>query len=278
MDKSKLSIASVKLVNGGMKGIEVEYLLPSTKGNVQFLDIYKSKRKAPIHTELEDCFKWLRNHMLDICGYSLDPEERSYLLPAIEMTGVKYGDKGIIMTANLNILGGNKVLSLTTPLIVDELDYKEYGDLVKIINGIYSETKDYMAGLKVMSDVQIVARFNAKNDDFDIDSFNKMTAKEQRDLATKILEDQGCMVFHNDELTDEPGQVIDTTKPVEFTKPVQYDFEEEIRVAVENKAPLIVEGSAELFEESKDVFEDDDFSLNITAQPVKVSTAKRKVK
>ena len=239
MDKSKLTIASVKLTSGGMKGIEVEYLLPSVKGNVQFFDIYKSKRKAPIHSELEDCFTWLKGHMLDICGYTIEKEEREYWLGQLSMTGVKYGDKGIVLLGDLLILGGTRVLKLETPLITDEVEYPDFGKLKSIIEGIYAETKEYMAGKKVMSDEQIVARFNAKNEDFDVVAFTKMSKKEQRDIATKILEEQGCMVFHNDEIevdADAPGEVIDTTTELKKEEPAAVQVVAETKKTTKAKA------------------------------------------
>lgn len=283
MDKSKLKIASVKLINSGMKGIEVEYLLPSVKANVMFNDVYKSKRKAPIHSELEECFSWLRNHLLDICGYTLEKEEREYLLNSLEMTGVKYGPKGIILMGDLAILGGDKVLSLETPLIVDEMEYPEYGKLVSIIDGIYTETKEYMEGRKVMSDAQIVTRFNAKNQEFDAESFSKMTKQEQRDLATKILEDQGCMVFHNDDLGGEEAEalVIDATEAFK-TPPVQEFTFDQVNTPENTKPDPFAEEKApkEFVINSESVvtlIEEDDFALPIRKkEPAKASTAKKK--
>lgn len=288
MDTSKLSIASVKLINGGMKGIEVEYLLPSIKGNVQFFDTYKSKRKAPIHTELEETFSWLKNHMLDICGYTLEKEERDYNLSVLEMTGVKFNvEKGIILYADLFVLGGTRVLKLETPLITDEVEYPEFGKLKSIIEGIYAETKEYMSGKKVMSDMQIVARFNAKNEEFDHDSFSKMTKAEQREIATKILEDQGCMVFHNDEITteEETEQVIDTTvSKIEVVK--EEETEDVQELSFEEEQPKLQNVPEDLSVEASRTTktpvitltaEEDDFALPLIKNPVKKSTAKKKV-
>ncbi len=277
MDKSKLKIASVKLINGGMKGLEVEYLLPSIKGNVQFLDIYKSKRKAPIHSELEDCFGWLPNYLLDICGYTLEKEERKYLVNATTVDCVKYGDKGIIISGKLAVLGGMKELTLTTPLIVDETEYPEFGKLVSIINGIYSETAEYLAGKKVMTDQQLVLRFNAKNEEFDFDSFKKMTQKEQREMATKILEEQGCMVFHNDEIEEEETTVVDATTEEKLIDDTHVRLEPFVKATPSPEKSLTelleANDSTIMYSSNND---DDDFALPLVKKPVKESTAKRK--
>lgn len=228
MDKSKLKLASVKLVNGGMKGIEVEYILPSIERNVQFNDVYRSKRKAPIHTELEQCFNWLPNYLLDICGYSLEKEERAYLLNCTSVNKVSYSDKGIILEGTLAVCGGMKELILKTPLIANEVDFPDFGKLISIINGIYSETADYLDGKKVVTDTQLVMRFNAKNEEFDHESFKRMTVSEQREIATQILEDMGCMVFHNDEIgTDETIETVAIDDTHERREPFQKNIIDE---------------------------------------------------
>lgn len=297
MDKTKLQIASVKLTNSGMKGIEVVYLLPSIKGNVQFFDEYKSKRKTPIHAELEETFSWLKSHLLDICGYTLEAEERDYLMGVTEITGIKCGEKGIAVFGDLLVLGGTRVLKLETPLITDEVEYPEFSKLKAIADGIYAETKEYMAGKKVMSDAQIVARFNKGKDDFDADSFSRMTKAEQRELATKILEDQGCMVFHNDEITTDDegaGQIVDTTKKEEPIKvPVKAEkkavapktpevsFEEEEQpepVIAEKKEDLSVAASRRVEPVVTLTEEDGDFALPLVKVAPKKSTAKLKTK
>lgn len=274
MNKEKQKqIASVKLVNGGMKGIEVEYLEPSVKGNVQFFDIYKSKRKAPVHEELEKAFVLTKSHLLDICGYTLEAEEREYLMNALSVTGAKYGEKGIILIGDLFVLGGTRVLKLETPLITDEVEYPDFANLKSIIDNIYSETKEYMDGKKVMSDMQIVARFNAKNEEFDYDSFTKMSKEEQREIATKILEEQGCMVFHNDEITTELEGITEEEKLP--TAAEAFSFEEE--------QPPIVDDlsiSASRKEDAHIVtltHDDDDFALPLVKTEKKKSTAKKKV-
>lgn len=238
MNKSKLKLASVKLVNGGMKGVKLEYIDPSVKENVQFLDTYKAERKAPIHTELEDLFRSLRDPLLDICSYTATTPERDYLIEALEVTGIKYGEKGIVLYGNLSILGGNKELPLTTPLISGQEDYPDFADLEETAKKIYSETMEYMAGKKVMSDVQIVARFNSKNKDFDMAAFSNMSKEDQRDWATRILEEKhGCIVIHNDEFTTEDETPV-LEQPEETAPSPQLLFQEEEIIVHE---PLIIE-------------------------------------
>ena len=195
-----MTINSVKLIGGGLKGIEVTYLLPSTRQNRQFFDEYKSKRKAPIHHELETTFSWLKEHLLDICNYT-DVTLRDYNLSQLTVESVKYGDKGFVISGTLNILN-NKSLKLETPIITDEIDYAEFGKVKAIIQGIFSETQEYLDGKKSLTDVQFVMKYNKDNAEFDVETFKKMSPAEQRDFCTEILEKQGHMVYHSEEMEE----------------------------------------------------------------------------
>jgi hypothetical protein len=187
-----MNIASVKLVNDGLKGVVVTYSTTSTKGGRSFIDEHTSRKKAPIHQELETAFESLREHLLVICGYS-----KQYLGEVI-ITSVTYNDKGFIIVGKKTILEGDKTINLVTPLLNDD-SYSEFDAVSKILDTIYLETEDYMSGAKVFSDAQLVMRFNQDKEDFDVETFKGLSAEEQRGLATKILEDMGHLVLLSDE-------------------------------------------------------------------------------
>lgn len=271
----KLAIASVKLLNGGMKGIEIEYLLPSIKGNIQFFDTYRAKRKAPIHADLEKTFSWAKGHLLDICGYTLEKEEREYLMSALEITGVKYGEKGIILYGELLVLNGTKVLKLETPLINDEEEYPEFRNLVSIIEGIYSEVNEYLTTNKTMSEANWVIRMNAKNKDFDAEEFKKMNAEEQREVANALHEKQGCVVERNDNAPEEEvvKEAVEELRTTSFSKEEidalgkknHFEEEPEVKVSAGNPVSPVIT-----------LREDDgDFRLPLVKKEPKVSTAKK---
>lgn len=251
-----IKITKVKLVNNGLKGIEVNYLATEKTGDREFFNEYISKRKAPIHAELEETFSWLKNHILDICGYSLDETERTFHLNRLEMVSVSYDpSKGFVLAGSLQVMTGDKSINIVTPLVGSD-DYTDYGKVTAIIEGIFSETKEYMSFKKTLDDVQLVMKFNKKNEDFDPEAFKKLTKKKQRDFATKILEDQKCVVIHTD-LESEPVMLDE----VDFSV-----TEEEEQI----EEPIHEEPVAEIQEE------DDDFSLSIKIPVAAKSTAKRK--
>lgn len=205
---NKMLIKSVKLNNSGFKGITVEYATSDKNNGRSFINEHKSKRKAPIHKELEEGFKKLKDYFLDICDYSLAYREKDLLDTTI--TGVTLNEKGFIISGTKSVLDGHKTLDLTTPIISSVDGYNKYYDVHNIITAIFDETKAYMIGEKYFSDEQLVLNFYKGKDDFDSESFLSLPKIEQRDLATKVLEEMGCMVIHSEEI--EPIEIIETKK------------------------------------------------------------------
>ena len=265
-------IVSVKLKEGGLKGIELEYKLPSIKNKCQFIDTYKVKKWAPIHKELEETFSWLKDHLLDVCGYPLDKLHRAN----ISVTKVSYGDNGFIISGELIVFDSGKLISLTTPLVTEDDEYKNFDKITSIINGIYTEVKEYLVGNKKMSDEQIVIRYSAKNPEFDADSFKGMSKADKQEMATKILQEQcgvTVVILDHDDVTidDEPNIVTkeEVVDPFEFDanpKEVSTPFVQ-VEEHIQNQPEIVLTTSE---------FSDDTFILPV--EPVKVSTAKKKVK
>ncbi len=224
MMENKIKITSVKLTDYGQKGIEVVYALPSKKNNRQFLDEYKVKRKAPIHDELELAVDALKSHLLDICAYTIQEPDRAYLMENLAITSVENGSKGIVIVGELNVLDGEKSVTLKTPGIETEAEYPELGKLIEAVTIIFDETRDYMDGVKSLTDQQIVLKMALNEEGFDEEKVKRMTASELRDWATEILEKQGCMVFHSEDTTtevqEEEGEVIDLAPTMQIVKDV----------------------------------------------------------
>lgn len=197
-----IEIESVKMLEGGTKGLLIKYIETDINQNRAFMEPTQKKKRAPIHKELEDCFSWLKDHLLEICGYS-EAVDIQTIKTYTEVTGVSYGEKGFVITGKLSVLDRTKSINLVTPLITSEEDYSEFSACCKIMNGIYTETKAYMGGNKVMTDEQLIIKFNKKDDEFDPESVKHMSAAEKKEMATKILEDLGSIVIHNDEMEED---------------------------------------------------------------------------
>lgn len=255
-----MNINSVKLVNSGLKGIVVTYANPSNKDNRTFIDEHVSKKKAPIHSELEEAFDELSEILLEICGYASPSSVKNL----VEVTGITYNDKGFVITGKYSVLGGDKTINLVTPLIKDEEEYEGFTETTKIMDRIYTEVKAYMAGEKTFNDTQLVMKFNSDKDDFDAETFKSLSAEEQKEIASKILEDLGCIVFHPEtEITEE--EIENVTKTV--TESVKEEEEEswddvepvkeekpKMKVVAKKSAPLkavVEEGGFKIVEDTK---------------------------
>lgn len=215
-----LKINSVKLVNSGLKGIVVTYAQASEKNTRSFIDEHVSKKKAPIHEELETGFESLREPLLEICGYP-DP---SAVVNDVEVTGITYSDRGFIITGKYKILGGDKMINLVTPIIRDGEEYEGFAPVAVIMDNIYEEVKSYMSGAKVFSDEKLVLKFNSDKEDFDQETFKKLSKIEQRDFATKILEGFNSIVYHIEEEIEEEEAVVPVAEtPIVATMDVVND-------------------------------------------------------
>lgn len=271
--KKEVNISAVKLINGGLKGVQVKYSATERKHNREYVNEYISHKKAPIHKELEETFNWLKGYLLDICGYcGNSPEEIELLENNLEMISVQYGNKGFILSGKLAVLTGEKFLSLTTPLITDSVEYNHFSKVCAILDGIYSETKDYMEGNKVMDDTELILKFNKGKEDFNELELEKMSSAEKKEIATKLLEDMGCIVLHNDDMNSDE----DVEDEIVIPEPKKKEVVEKVKPATTQKVTFSNPTTT-----AKAILEDDDeddFSITLPVIPVKESTAKRKLK
>lgn len=120
-----------------------------------------------------------------------------------------------------------------------------------------------------MDDTQFVIKSNKENPDFDKDAFMKMSKKEQREFATKILEDQGAFVFMSDEMEDDKAPQVTLQVTPQVVEPQKVD----LKVNTPEPDPF----SSPTTEPDPFADDDDDFIIPTKiAEPLKVSTAKRK--
>jgi len=238
--KKELKLSSVKLVNNGLKGIIVSYAQVETRNNhSSFSEFPNVKKKFPIHPELECCFIWLKEYMLEICGY----EKTETYLSNLTMTEVKYSDKGFILLGDLIIDSG--ILKLKTPLIQDEIGFHDFRKVCNILDGIYAETKEYLNGNKFLNDIQIVMKFN-EGKKFDEKSFYNLPAEEQRKIAKELLNKQGKDIII--EIDDENEEVkIPSSEDFQVTNTI----EEEIKDHFETEETTPTEDFSIEFEPEK---------------------------
>lgn len=201
MKNEDLKIGSVKLKNGGMKGMVVNYIKPVMKNGNMFMDTYDVKKSAPVTFELMDKFAKLGNYLLDICGYTTNELEREQLLGLLEITKLSAGQESFQISGKLKVLGGNQVVSLTTPLIKESMDYGDFEEVMKLVDDIYDDTREYVGG-KMMSETELALRFYKDKEGFSEDEFNKLPEAERIKIGTRALEELGLIVINEREVEE----------------------------------------------------------------------------
>lgn len=235
-----IHIASIKLSNNGNNGLVIKYGQTEIRNNREFFTKKTEEPKFPIHEELENKFAELAPYLLELCNY----EASGSLLNATEITGITYNDKGFIITGKMQTIG-DKVFALNTPLIAEEDGYPDFAKITEILDAIYQETREYMQGKKVLSDVQYVLNMNKGKSDFDAKTFESLPAEEQWKIASKYMADNKCIVTKLDDLEEDDEPAVEVN-PLDF----------------ETKTPT-------------PIVNDDDFVVPMTV--VKDSTAKKKL-
>lgn len=253
----EVRIGAIKLTDGGNKGLVVTYEQTEIRNNREFFTEFVAKKKFPIHEELNNQIQSLAKFLLEICNYT----EVDALIGSTEIIGVKYNDNGFLISGKLTTIS-DKVFAINTPLITLEDGYPDYDKIIAILDTIYAETKEYMDGKKVLSDVQYVINLNKGNEAFDIETFNKLPEEEQFKIASDIMAKNKCFVTKLDDLIleEETPPLIDTTPFIETEVPLIDVVNEHLE-----KTPARELGT----------LSDDEIILPVEEKSTKKSTAKK---
>jgi hypothetical protein len=231
-------IKTVKLKNSGFSGAEIHYVIEEIKGTRKSNTLIKKFPKDPIHKDLENLFKDLRENLLDICEIvtpSMDQQDRMFIIHDAEVTGIEFDSEGFILHGEKSVFG-NKKIKLNTPKVEEIDNYEHFEAVMDVIKLIVTETKLYMDGEKKVSDEELVERWvsSGKDKTMNMDTFNNLSDEEKRDFCTNFLEKEyGAMVLHRDDVLseDEASKVVEAT-----TEFVVGDSEETI-IPVTDKKP-----------------------------------------
>lgn len=211
-----MQIKTVKLKSSGFAGAEVHYFIEEVKGNRKSHTLIKKYPKDPIHKDLENLFKDLREHILDIreLTHNMDEKDIMFTIHDTEVTGIEFDSDGFILHGYKNIFGNKKAL-LDTPKIEEIDNFHKYEEVMDIMRSIAIETKLYLDGEKKISDQELTERWieAGKSKEMDMEKFKGLSAEEQRDFCTKLLETQfGSVVINQNEMDMEN---MDTNSVIE---------------------------------------------------------------
>lgn len=222
-DKKGKRIAGVKLINGGMKGIEVSYETVEIQDGMSYCNEHNDKRHRPVHRDLKNLIQQLKPFILDLCGYPIKDEDwRDALLMTTEVTGIKAGTDKFVITGKMESWE-DKTIALSSPLIKEADAYSEYEEVMDLVDSIYREADLYMQGIKRAKREEVIVDFMKevkKNESFTMETFESMTPEEQAELMTELEDELGMKV------TEEDGQKVLVTS--EGTEQESQDEEVEV--------------------------------------------------
>jgi hypothetical protein len=264
----EVRIGAISLNNNGSNGLVVKYEQTEIRNNREFFTEYSAKKKFPIHQELNDKFLELIPFLLELCNYESD----AALMSGTEIVGIKYNDKGFVLSGKMQAIA-DKTFAINTPLITDEDGYPDFAKVTAIMDDIYAETKEYMEGKKVLSDIQYVINLNKGNAAFDAKTFESLSQEEQWKIASDFMEKNKCIVTKLDDL--EEGE--EEEPPFEFETLEAPKTEQAPTLKNWNVPTVIEEGVIENLPETTITTNVSDDEFIVHMEPVKESKAKKKV-
>lgn len=218
-----MDIRKIKLNSGGNKGAEITVVKPDQM-NPKFTKEVIEKRKYPIHNDLDQLFKQLRYHALNIADMihsDMDKLEVDYAVSDCEIDGIKTEGSEFLIIGKKRCRMG-KYMKIETPKIDSGDEQEGYGEILDIIGKIKDEATQYMNGTKMISPEEAVIRMieSGKCEVKGIDNYSTMTDDEKKEFHTKALQTMfGSLVTHiedvedvDDEGVEHEVQVIDMSK------------------------------------------------------------------
>jgi hypothetical protein len=226
-----MKIANVKLVNDGLKGIEVSYLGTSKKDNREFNDEYKVKYTAPIHKELRVAFSKLRFHLIHIFKLrsfveahltedyqfkkqDLPKPDKAYLQAkdiwdSVIVSGVtSNGIDTFLVTGKLKCFG-NLITAINSPLIKEDAGYAYFSEAIEVVDEIYAEIEKYISGAKVADDSQIVMDFyKSKGQEEKLEEVQTYSPEQMKAEAIQLLENMGGLVMMPEDRSETPEMTV----------------------------------------------------------------------
>lgn len=210
-DKKGKSISGLKLLDGGMKGLQLSYMTSEVQDGMRYESTHDDKKKRPVHRELKELVKQLKPYFLELCGYSeyCDAEGLEALMMVTEVTGVTAGTDKFLITGKVRSWG-DKVIGVSGPLIKEVDAYDEFDAVIGLVDKIYREADLYMQGIKKATKVEIIEDYMKdfkKNAEFKYIDFEAMTEEEQgafmknmdKELGIKVVFEDGANVIAADE-------------------------------------------------------------------------------
>lgn len=213
-------IKKITLAENGFRGLKIDHLVEEQKDGFPFLTPTKSEPKYPIHLGLENKFKELRQHLLNVCEICQNPrdeDEFTYAINDTEITSLEMSADSFIIGGERKI--GDKKIKLKT-YEVEEPDYHLFKDVMAIIKDIREETREYVAGNRQLSTDELMERITTnlfrkgKKGEEEVKEMEGMSKEEKMAYCEKYLMDNGVI----DIIKQEDVELPDDTQVIQLNK------------------------------------------------------------
>lgn len=235
-----MNIKKITLSQGGFRGLTVTYLREEEKNGRPFINEVTEKRKHPIHLSLETMFKDLRFYLLDITGMLRGDEDKTikdFTIQETDVTAIEFNNEMFCISGEKSVFADKK-FKVKTPKVDDNDQYEHYETVLKMIESIKEEVKEYLAGTKKVDDVEVAVRWveAGKSKDMTPEQLKGMSPEQLKEFAVKLLESNfGAVVMMNDDF--EPTE--------EATNEAVQDIVNEITISDEETTIIIPEQKEE---------------------------------
>ncbi len=203
MNTKDITIKKVELIDRGLKGLKVTYVVPSENNKKVFYNERVEKLKHPTHLAIDKLFNELRHPLLDICEIISEGDKMAidYQLTLTQVTSIEVAGDSIKLKGTKEVVG-EKVLSLSTPKISEEDNYPNFEGLVAIMQNLFEEVKVYMRGDVKGTNEEVAVKIvtERKKDRISISDLEAMPEAERKEFLSKAIEEHfgGSVLFPED--------------------------------------------------------------------------------
>lgn len=190
-----MRITKVKMIDNGVRGMEVHYTKGEKKGDMIFENEYVAKIKVPVNGELRKLFIGLEDDFYKLLGLADDISSATVLGVSIR-NGVQLS--GYVTPGSF---GGFGVASM---VVTEDGDYPFYLALLQKVNELIDAVTVWMASSTAPKAKQILMDFAEYGKDnlkksLSEYNFDEMTEEDQILKATELLEKSGAIVLMQNE-------------------------------------------------------------------------------
>jgi hypothetical protein len=223
-----MNISKIKLINGGLSGVEIEAVVPARHGNVTILDNAKLTRKFPLPDEFRNKIQGLKYFFLNLTGHWIEPYNKNFDLSEYKIkfptpeeeptksflllqsvmnhtiiTGISVKSSGFTLQGTIETVEGKK-MNLVTPFVTEEDDVSFFTEAMDKIGSIYDDIAGFMERPTALP-------FNAKEaleaSGVNTSDMGTLSADEMVNMVMQKFADSGAIVLMNEDMQEKPKEL-----------------------------------------------------------------------